>query len=152
MLPAVILLVATILPVEMLTLTVLLPTFKVPVKLATLDVLSKVNPLLEFATLESLNTIPVFGPGIVILPLTLPLTLPLKLLAVIVPITERFALMVTRFEVTRITLGTAILPLVGSAILKATLVVVVVTLVLPLASLSAPVAITPVKKDPLPLK
>ena len=145
MLTAVMLLVATILPVEILTLTVLLPTFKLPAKLATLDVLSNVNPVLEFAKPSSLNTILVFDPGIVRLPVILPLKLPLKLLADIVPVVVIFALTVNRFEDNTIKLAIGTLPLVGSAMLKDTLpFAVVVTDVLPLTSLSAAIATTPV--------
>ena len=95
--------------------------------------MSKVNPVLEFATLPSLNTTPVFAPGIVTLPLMLPLKLPLKLLANIVPVVVIFALTVNRFEVNTIKLAIATLLLAGSAMLKDTLplAVGILTLLLP---------------------
>ena len=62
------------------------PTFAVPAIVTRLLVLLNVNPLLELALPASLNTTPVLGPGITMLPEIVPSTLPMKYGAVILPV------------------------------------------------------------------
>ena len=114
--------------------------------------MSKVKPLDEFALPLSLNTTPVFGPGIVILPEILPEILPLIVAPLILPV----AVILPKISIpdveTTITFAIGTLLLALLAILKVTLPFwYTLTVELPLDNLSLEDAVTPVNPAPLPV-